>query len=103
MTQPNDFPIEKVAWNASTAWRRFCGFLDVSPDTFMEIQEQLLREQIDLISDCRIGKRLIRNGKPANAREFRDKVPLTTYGDYVKLLAPGLESNLPHGKYVWAH
>jgi hypothetical protein len=103
MTQASDFPIERVAWNPATAWRRFCGFLDVSQDTFMEIQDQLLREQIDLVAESRIGRRVFRTGKPATVGEFRDKVPLSTYGDYVKLLAPGLESNLPHGQYIWAH
>ncbi|MCJ7654030.1 MAG: hypothetical protein MUO97_01810 [Dehalococcoidia bacterium] len=32
-------------------WQKYCGFLDLSLTEFMEIQEQLLMEQIDLVYD----------------------------------------------------
>ncbi|MBI4305212.1 MAG: GH3 auxin-responsive promoter family protein [Chloroflexi bacterium] len=103
MAVQQELPIERAAWNPATAWRRFCGFLDITRETFMEIQSQLMLEQIDLIAESRIGRRLIRNGKPASVQEYRAKVPLTSYGDYVKLLAPGQEQNLPPRDYIWSH
>ncbi len=37
-------------------WQRYCGFLDLSIDQFMEIQENLLMEQIGLVADSLLGK-----------------------------------------------
>ena len=36
-------------------WRKYCGFLDLSLEEFMEIQERLLMEQIDLLSKSELG------------------------------------------------
>lgn len=33
-------------------WRKYCGFIDLSLEGFMEIQERLLMEQTDLLSKC---------------------------------------------------
>jgi hypothetical protein len=35
-------------------WRKYCVFLDLSTEKFMEIQERLLMEQIDLLSKCQL-------------------------------------------------
>ena len=35
-------------------WKAYLGFLDLSVDEFMEIQDRLLLEQIDLLKKCSI-------------------------------------------------
>jgi GH3 auxin-responsive promoter len=64
-------------------WRKYCGFLDLSINKFMEIQERLLMEQIDLLSQCEIGKTFMRNYVPTSMADFRARVPLTTHKDYL--------------------
>jgi hypothetical protein len=63
-------------------WQKYCGFLDLSVAEFMGIQEQLLMEQIEMVADSPLGKKIMNNKKPANVKEFREAVPLTTYADY---------------------
>lgn len=66
-------------------WRKYCGFLDLSLDEFMDIQEQLLMEQIELVYNSPITKDLMPK-KPKDISEFRQLVPLTTYDDYAGYL-----------------
>jgi hypothetical protein len=63
-------------------WQRYCGFLDLSLQDFMKIQEQLLLEEIDLVADSPLGKIIMKGNKPRSLTEFRQVVPLTTYQDY---------------------
>ena len=46
------------------SWRKYCGFLDISTQEFLDIQEQLLLEQIDLVSGSPLGRRLLRGTVP---------------------------------------
>jgi phenylacetate-coenzyme A ligase PaaK-like adenylate-forming protein len=82
-------------------WQKYCGFFDLSLVEFMEIQEQLLIEQIELICDSLIGRKLIPK-KPRNVSEFRQLVPLTTYDDYAPYLHEKNESVLAVKPYCWA-
>ena len=85
-------------------WRRYCGFLDLSLEGFMEIQERLLMEQVNLLGRCELGRRLLGTPAPRTVAEFRERVPLTTYDDYAAYLSeqtdePGV---FPTETYVWA-
>ncbi|MDY6877713.1 MAG: GH3 auxin-responsive promoter family protein [Chloroflexota bacterium] len=82
-------------------WRKYCGFLDLSLDEFMEIQKDLLMEQIQLLSQCELGRRLLGDRVPASVEEFRRVVPLTTYGDYLPYLAEKREDVLPEKPLFW--
>jgi hypothetical protein len=64
-------------------WRKYCGFLDLSIDKFMEIQERLLQEQIDLLSKCELGRKFMGNYVPSSMADFRTHVPLSTHKDYL--------------------
>ena len=83
-------------------WRKYCGFLDLSLDEFMGIQEQLLMEQIELVYDSLITKNLMPT-KPKNISEFRQLVPLTTYDDYAVHLNGKNDDVLAVKPYCWAH
>lgn len=84
-------------------WQRFCGFLDLSIDEFMEIQEALLFDQIDLVSKSPLGKHMMRNGKPKTLDEFRKNIPVTTYKDYRPFIGNCQEDALVDKPYFWAH
>ena len=60
-------------------WQRYCSFLDLSLEEFMEIQRRLLMEQIDLLARCELGQKIMHNTVPKSVEEFREMVPLTTY------------------------
>ncbi len=85
------------------AWERFCGFLDLDPESYRRIQTELLNEQVRLVSQGRLGARLLRYSLPTSIEEFRQTVPLTTYGDYAEALDRENTENLPEGDYTWAH
>ena len=40
-------------------WQKYCGFLDLSLQEFMEIQEQLLMEQIELVYNSPLAEKFI--------------------------------------------
>lgn len=85
-----------------TVWKKYCGFLDLSIDEFMQIQERLLMEQIELLSQCKLGEKIIgKNNKPSSVEEFRQLVPLTTYEDYAQILLNKKEEQLPSKPLYW--
>jgi hypothetical protein len=88
-------------------WRKYCGFLDLTLGEFMEIQECLLMEQIDLLSKSKLGRKLLREKVPTSVGQFRKVVPLTTYEDYPYLVGERIdivppEDMLPVKPYLWA-
>jgi len=83
-------------------WKKCCGFIDLSLKEFMEIQERLLMEQIDLLSKCELGRKLLGGKVPSSVEEFRQTVPLTTYEDYAPYLLEKREDVLPAKPMFWA-
>ena len=84
-------------------WQRFCGFLELSLNEFMEIQERLLLEQIELVSDSPLGKVIMKCQQPASVEEFRTVVPLTTYDDYIQYIGNSRENCLAEKPHYWVH
>jgi hypothetical protein len=84
-------------------WQRYCGFLDLSVDEFMDIQEHLLNQQIELVADSPLGKKIMGNNKPGSVEEFRRVVPLTTYDDYEPYLSEQREDSLAVKPLTWCH
>ncbi len=84
-------------------WQMCCGFLSLSIDEFMDIQERLLMQQIELLGRSPLGKKLFRGTRPATVEEFRRLVPLTTYKDYCPELLEKQEQTLPVKPALWAH
>jgi hypothetical protein len=70
-------------------------------DQYMEIQNRLMLEQIELYSGCELGRRIMKGKKPASIDEFRQMVPLTRYENYADLLLPHIESVLPSKPLLW--
>jgi hypothetical protein len=84
-------------------WQRYCGFLDLGLEEFMEIQRRLLMEQIGLLARCELGRKIMRNTVPNSVDEFRERVPLATYEDYTPYLLDKKEDVLPVRPFIWAH
>ena len=62
-------------------WKEYCGFLDLTMQDYMKIQNRLMEEQIQLWSDCELGKSILKGRRPSGIDEFRRLVPLTTFPD----------------------
>ncbi len=82
-------------------WQMCCGFLDLSLEQFMNIQKRLLLEQIELLKNCELGRKIMRGAMPETVDEFREQVPLTTYIDYCPELSERRENSLPARTVRW--
>jgi len=82
-------------------WAKHCGYFSLSPEAFMEAQNRLLLEQIDLLGKSNFGRKLLGGKFPGNIEEFRQEVPLTTYADYEEHFSQQTEDGLPVKPYVW--
>jgi hypothetical protein len=84
-------------------WQMCCGFLNLSLEQFMTIQNRLLLEQIELLKNSELGRRLMHGAMPETVQEFREQVPLTTYADYLPELVQKNEDVLPTKPAMWVH
>lgn len=84
-------------------WQRCCGFIDLSLGDFMKIQKRLLLEQLALLKSCELGRYILNGTNPTTVEEFQERIPLTTYADYVPYLSERREDVLPEKPLMWAH
>ncbi len=84
-------------------WRRYCGFLDLDVEGFMQIQERLLMEQLQLAARSKLGRVLMGDDLPKDVEEFRQRVQLTSYEDYAPFLDNQREDFLVEKPVAWAH
>ena len=82
-------------------WQRYCGFLDLSIDEFMTIQQRLLTEQLQMLAGSELGRRIIGPNVPHTMAEFRRVAPITHYGDYIPYLTEQQEDLLPAKPLCW--
>ncbi len=87
--------------DCATVWKTYLGFLDFDTDGYMEIQNRLMLEQIDLWSNCGLGQKFLNGKKPKTVAEFREAVPLTNYEDYAEILLEQREDMLPAPPAIW--
>jgi hypothetical protein len=84
-------------------WKRYCGFLDLSLEEFMSVQRELLTDEIGLVGNSILGKKIMGNQRPRTVEEFRRLVPLTTYNDYEPYLNARQEDALGAKPHFWCH
>lgn len=89
--------------NEAEIWQRYCGFLDLTVNDFLKIQEALLLDQLDKVSNSTLGKRIIGEIVPKTVGEFRETVPLTLYDDYAPFLHQRNEDALAFKPLLWCH
>lgn len=88
--------------NKEKLWNKYCGYLDLDLDTYMQIQERLLLEEVNIIKNSNLGRHFFGKRTPKSIEEFIKTVPLTTYQNYEPFLMEKSEQDLPSGKYIWA-
>ena len=79
----------------------YCGYLDLSRNEYMYIQNRLMTEQIELWSKSPLGKSILKGTTPKTIEEFRKTVPLTDYFDYADILFTRDASLLPEPPVIW--
>ncbi len=84
-------------------WQMCLGFLSLDTKEFMAIQKRLLLEQLELLDNCVLGRKIMRGARPKTVEEFRRRVPLTTYADYCPELIEKREDTLPVKPEFWVH
>jgi len=84
-------------------WQMCCGYIDLSMKQFMVIQRRLLLDQLELLRNCELGRKVMRGAMPTSLEEFRRTVPLTTYSDYCPELLEQREDVLPSKSAHWLH
>ena len=82
-------------------WKEYCGFLDLTIEEFMAIQNRLMLEQISKWKASGIGKAILKGRNPETIEEFRKMVPLTSSEDYADSLSLKDKSILPDDPVIW--
>jgi hypothetical protein len=83
-------------------WNRYCGFLDLSLEEFMQVQKRLLNEQIERVGRSTLGQHILGQAV-STIDDFRIKAPLTTYADYEPYLGERSDDALAMKPHIWAH
>ncbi len=81
-------------------WDQYCGFLDLTIDEFMAIQNRLMKEQLRLWQKSPLGKSLLKE-EISSVEEFRRTFPLTNYQDYADILLLKRDDLLPSKAVIW--
>ncbi|MFC1860389.1 GH3 auxin-responsive promoter family protein [Chloroflexota bacterium] len=84
-------------------WQKCCGFIDLSLENFMRIQQRLLEEQLEQLKRCELGRYIMNGANPYTIEEFREQVPLTTYEDYAPYLLKKRGDALPQKPALWQY
>lgn len=82
-------------------WNKYCSFLNLSIEEYMNIQNQLIEKQYEKWKLSKLGKSIIKDNIINSIDEFRRNVPLTTYYDYADYLLEKDESALPEKPDIW--
>lgn len=82
-------------------WQEYCGFLDLSIEEYMQIQNRLMQEQIALWGKSALGQRFLHGREITGIDEFRQVIPLTSYEDYADVLLQKRGDVLPDEPIIW--
>jgi hypothetical protein len=84
------------------AWRKHCGFLDLTLAGFMEVQRQRLTDALPALAASALGRSLMDGQLPQSIDEFRQNVRLTDYENYIPVFDSGRAEDLPGDPVFWA-
>lgn len=87
--------------DAKSIWRRYSGPLFLSLEDFVEVQNHLLSERIDLLAQSRPGKESTTGLRVTNVDEFRRLLPLTRYKNYLSSLSSEQYNSNADDGAVW--
>lgn len=89
--------------NNDELWQKCCGFIDLSLQEFMNVQERLLKEQLAMLKKCELGRHILGKANPESVADFREEVPLTTYANYAPYLLKRRMDVLPRKPILWQY
>jgi len=84
-------------------WREYCAVVQLPIQMFLEIQNTLLSEQLDLMGKSDWFPPLVPGHMPKSVEEFRRNVPLRTWRDYMPILEPEIFDGLAEDLQCWVH
>ncbi len=92
-------PEAKFFQNSSDTdlWQRYCGFMDLSMDAYMEIRGYMSLEQVKLVAGAPLASKIMGGSQPDSVKMFRSVVPITTYDDYADFIGAGPDGALGNG------
>ena len=79
----------------------YCSFIDLNIDEYMEIQNSLLKEQVEIWRESKLAKTIIKDHKIESVKDFKKVIPLTTYDDYADVLLRRDDSYLGAHSSLW--
>ncbi len=82
-------------------WKEYCGFLDLSLEGFMRIQNRLMTEQMEMWKKSGLGQGFLKGRQVETIEDFRRVMPLTRYEDYADTLLQKQSAMLPAEPIVW--
>lgn len=84
-------------------WREYCAVVQLPIDQFMDIQNALLSEQLDLVAKNRWYDSFVGGGLPKSIEEYRRVVPLHVWKDYEPHLQPQSLNGYTGDLQCWVH
>ena len=84
-------------------WNMCCGYLHMTLEDFMDTQRRLMLDQLRLLNDCDLGRKLFGGEAPQTIEEFRAIAPLTDFDHYCPELLERRDSCLPAPAAQWVH
>ena len=84
-------------------WREYCAVVQLPIQMFLEIQNTLLSEQLDLMGKSDWFPPLVPGHMPKSVEEFRRNVPLRTWRDYMPILEPESFGGIAEDLQCWVH
>ena len=84
-------------------WREYCAVVQLPMNVFLEIQNTLLTEQLDLMSKNDWFRPFAGGRIPKTIEEYRRSVPLRTWRDYLPVLDPESVNGLADDLHCWVH
>jgi len=96
-----NFQEKLKTWPREQIWNEYCGYLNLSIDSYMYIQNRLMLEQIHRWKSSPLGQQLLNGKDPVSIDEFRNMMPLTDYFDYAEKLLKKDKNSLPDDPAVW--
>ena len=82
-------------------WREYCAVVQLPVAQFLDIQEALLSEQLDLVAEAPWAKAFVEGRPPKTIEDFRDRVPLHPWSDYAEHLQPERSDGFVGDTHCW--
>ena len=80
--------MEFINADEKRTWREYCAVVELPIQQFMDIQNALLLEQLDVVANNRWFTQFVGTRPPRTIEEYRRVVPLHTWKSYVGALEP---------------